>query len=147
MDVPRELGLDMDVVLQSFATGLPFLILHLFVTLVMLVGGVVLYTLTTPHKDFALVKDGNLAAAISLSGAILGLAIPLAFCMASSVSVAEIIIWGILAVAIQIVVFRLSDLLLKDLSTRIEEGELAPSILLAGIKLSVAAINAAAISG
>ena len=67
--------------------------------------------------------------------------------MASSVNVAEIIIWGILAVAIQIVVFRLCDLLLKDLSTRIEEGELAPSILLAGIKLSVAAINAAAISG
>ena len=113
----------------------------------MLVGGVVLYTLTTPHKDFALVKDGNLAAAISLSGAILGLAIPLAFCMASSVSVAEIIIWGILAVAIQIVVFRLSDLLLKDLSARIEKEELAPSILLAGIKLSVGAINAAAISG
>jgi len=137
----------MDVVLQSFAAGLPFLILHFFVTLAMLASGVVLYTLTTPHKDFALVKEGNLAASISLSGAILGLAIPLGFCMASSVTVAEIIIWGILAVAIQIVVFRLCDLLLKDLSTRIEEGELAPSILLAGIKLSVAAINAAAISG
>ena len=137
----------MDVVFQSFATGLPFLILHFFVTLAMLACGVVLYTLTPPHKDFALVKEGNLAASISLSGAILGLAIPLGFCMASSVNVAEIIIWGILAVAIQIVVFRLCDLLLKDLSTRIEEGELAPSILLAGIKLSVAAINAAAISG
>ena len=103
--------------------------------------------LITPEKLDPVVFSGNLAAAISLSGAILGLAIPLAFCMASSVSVAEIIIWGILAVAIQIVVFRLSDLLLKDLSTRIEKGELAPSILLAGIKLSVAAINAAAISG
>ena len=95
----------MDVVFQSFATGLPFLILHFFVTLAMLACGVVLYTLTTPHKDFALVKEGNLAASISLSGAILGLAIPLGFCMASSVNVAEIIIWGILAVAIQIVVF------------------------------------------
>ena len=143
----EDWGLDMDAVLQSFATGLPVLILHIFVTLAMLAGGVVLYTFTTPHKDFALVKDGNLAAAISLSGAILGLAIPLAFCMASSVNVAEIIIWGILAVAIQILVFRLCDLLLKDLSTRIEEGEMAPAVLLAGIKLSVAAINAAAISG
>ena len=59
----------MDVVFQSFATGLPFLILHFFVTLAMLACGVVLYTLTTPHKDFALVKEGNLAASISLSGA------------------------------------------------------------------------------
>lgn len=137
----------MDVVWQSFATGFPVLLLHLCVTLAMLAGGVVLYTFTTPHKDFALVKSGNLAAAISLSGATLGLAIPLAFCMAASVSVGEIVIWGVLAVIIQILVFRVCDLLLRDLSTRIEAGELAPAVLLAGIKLSVAAINAAAISG
>jgi len=137
----------MDVVLQSFATGFPVLLLHLCVTLAMLAGGVVLYTFTTPHKDFALVKSGNLAAAISLSGATLGLAIPLAFCMAASFSVGEIVIWGVLAVIIQILVFRVCDLLLRDLSTRIEAGELAPAVLLAGIKLSVAAINAAAISG
>jgi len=137
----------MGVVLQSFATGFPVLMLHLVVTLAMLAGGVMVYIVTTPHKDFALVRGGNLAAAISLSGAILGLAIPLAFCMASSVSVGEIVIWGLLAVVVQILVFRLADLLLRDLSTRIEDGELAPAVLLAGIKLSVAAINAAAISG
>ncbi len=137
----------MDVVLQSFAAGFPVLILHLTITLAMLAAGVVLYIFTTPHKDFALVREGNLAAAISLAGAVLGLAIPLAFCMASSVSVWEIVIWGVLAVVVQILVFRLTDLLLSDLSTRIEEGELAPAVLLAGIKLSVAAINAAAISG
>ncbi|MBT4689497.1 MAG: DUF350 domain-containing protein [Rhodospirillaceae bacterium] len=137
----------MDVVLQSFAAGFPVLMLHLLVTLAMLAGGVVLYTITTPHKDFALVREGNLAAAISLAGAILGLAIPLAFCMASSVSVAEIVIWGVLAVFVQILVFRLSDLLLRDLSSRIESGEMAAAVLLAGIKLSVAAVNAAAISG
>ncbi|MBT5190803.1 MAG: DUF350 domain-containing protein, partial [Rhodospirillaceae bacterium] len=105
----------MDVVLQSFAAGFPVLMLHFCVTLAMLAGGVTLYVFTTPHKDFALVRQGNLAAAISLSGAILGLAIPLAFCMASSVSVAEIVIWGLLAVAVQILVFRLSDFLLRDL--------------------------------
>ena len=137
----------MDVVLQSFAAGFPVLMLHLLVTLAMLAGGVVLYTITTPHKDFALVREGNLAAAISLAGAILGLAIPLAFCMASSVSVAEIVIWGVLAVFVQILVFRLSDLLLRDLSSRIESGEMAAAVLLAGIKLSVAAVNAAAFSG
>jgi len=137
----------MDVVLQSFVTGFPVLMLHLLVTLAMLAGGVWIYTVITPHKDLILVRDGNLAAAISLAGAILGLAIPLAFCMASSVSVGEIIIWGLLAVLVQILAFRLADLLLRDLSARIEGGEMAPAVLLAGIKLSVAAINAAAISG
>ena len=137
----------MDVVLQSFASGFPVLMLHFLVTLAMLTGGVVVYTVTTPHKDFALVRDGNLAAAVSLSGAVLGLAIPLAFCMASSVSAAEIVVWGLLAVVLQILAFRLSDLLLRDLSARIEGGEMAPAVLLAAIKLSVGAINAAAISG
>ena len=137
----------MDVVLQSFVTGFPVLMLHLLVTLAMLAGSVWLYTVITPHKDFTLVRDGNLAAAISLTGAILGLAIPLAFCMAPSVSVGEIVIWGLLAVLVQILAFTLADLLLRDLSARIEGGEMAPAVLLAGIKLSVAAINAAAISG
>ena len=137
----------MDVVLQSFVTGFPVLMLHLLVTLAMLAGGVWLYTVITPHKDFTLVRDGNMAAAISLTGAILGLAIPLAFCMAPSVSVGEIVIWGLLAVLVQILAFTLADLLLRDLSARIEGGEMAPAVLLAGIKLSVAAINAAAISG
>ena len=67
--------------------------------------------------------------------------------MASSVSVGEIVIWGLLAVLVQILAFTLADLLLRDLSARIEGGEMAPAVLLAGIKLSVAAINAAAISG
>ena len=69
----------MDVVLQSFVTGFPVLMLHLLVTLAMLAGGVWLYTVITPHKDFTLVRDGNLAAAISLAGAILGLQFPWPF--------------------------------------------------------------------
>ncbi|MDP6344534.1 MAG: DUF350 domain-containing protein [Alphaproteobacteria bacterium] len=137
----------MDVLLQAFAAGLPVLILHFLVTVAMLAGGVAVYTAVTPHKDFALVRQGNLAAAVSLAGAILGLAIPLAFCMASSVSVGEIVIWGLLALVVQILAFRISDLLLRDLSSRIEAGELAPALLLAAIKLALAAINAAAVSG
>ncbi len=45
----------MDVVLQSFASGFPVLMLHFLVTLAMLAGGIVVYTITTPHKDFTFV--------------------------------------------------------------------------------------------
>lgn len=137
----------MDVVLQSFLAGFPVLLMHFLVTIVMLAVGVTIYVWITPHKDVALVREGNVAAAISLSGAILGLAIPLAMSMSVSVNVADIVIWGLLTLVIQLIVFRLADLLLRDLSARIEAGEVAAALLLSAIKLAVAAITAAAVSG
>jgi putative membrane protein len=137
----------MQPVLQSFVAGLPVLLLHLSVTLAMLAGAVLVYVWTTPHREFALIREGNNAAAVSLSGAILGLAIPLAVCMAVSVNVFDIIVWGVLTLVIQIVVFRIVDLVLRDLPDRIDRGEMGSATLLAAIKLAVATINAAAISG
>ena len=137
----------MDAVLQSFLVGFPVLVLHFSVTVAMLALGVLVYIWVTPHKEFALVRAGNTAAAISLSAAVLGIGVPLAFCMAASVSVFDIVIWGALVVAIQLLAYKASDLLLKDLPTRIEAGELGPALVLAAVKLAVAAINAAAVSG
>lgn len=137
----------MEAVLQSFLAGFPVLLMHFFVTVVMLAAGVAVYVWITPHKDLALVKGGNVAAAISLSGAVLGLAIPLAMSMSVSVNVADIVIWGLLTLVIQLVVFRLTDLVLRDLPSRIESGEVAAALVLSAIKLAVAAVTAAAVSG
>ena len=137
----------MEAVLQSFLAGFPVLLMHFFVTVVMLAVGVAVYVWITPHKDLALVKEGNVAAAISLSGAVLGLAIPLAMSMSVSVNVADIVIWGLLTLVIQLVVFRLTDLVLRDLPARIESGEVAAALVLSAIKLAVAAVTAAAVSG
>lgn len=137
----------MDAVLQSFLAGSPVLLLHFFVTVAMLAVGVAAYVRITPHKDLALVKEGNVAAAVSLSGAVLGLAIPLAMSMSVSVNVADIAIWGLLTLVVQLVVFRLTDLILRDLPARIESGEVAAALVLSAIKLAVAAITAAAVAG
>ena len=137
----------MDAVIQSFMTGFPVLLLHFAMTLSILAAGVWIYMLITPHKELALIREGNTAAAISLSGAVLGLAIPLAFSMSVSVNVLDILVWGVLALVIQLACFWVMDKLMGHLSRRIDEGELGPAILLTGVKLSVAAVNAAAISG
>ena len=137
----------MDAVLQSFLTGFPVLLMHFLVTIGMLVVGVAVYIWITPHKDLALVREGNIAAAISLSGAILGLAIPLAMSMSVSVNVGDIVIWGLLTLIIQLIVFRLSDLILPGLSARIEAGEVAAAMMLSAMKLAAAAVTAAAVSG
>ena len=137
----------MDGAIQSFLSGIPFLLTHFGVTIVMLVVGAFIYIKITSHNEMALIRDGNNAAAVSLSGAILGLSIPLAFCMANSVNVYDIVIWGLVTLVIQLVTFWIIDLWLRDLSRKIEDGQVGTAILLASVKLAVASINAAAISG
>ena len=137
----------MDAAIQSFLAGIPFLLSHFGVTVLMLVIGVFIYMRITSHDERKLIREGNTAAAVSLAGAILGLAIPLAFCMASSVNVYDIVIWGIVTLVIQLATFWIIDIWLRDLSKRIEEGQVGTAILLVSVKLAVASINAAAVSG
>ena len=137
----------MDAVIQSFLAGFPVLMLHSSVTIAMLVAGVVIYVWMTPWDEVALIRGGNTAAAVSLGGAIIGLAIPLAFAMAASLSVWDILIWGAVTLVLQIVAYRIADLVLKDLPKRIEAGEMGAAVLMVAIKLAAAAINAAAVAG
>jgi len=137
----------MDPVFQSFLNGLPTLLLHFSVTVAMLALGIGIYQWITPWREMDLIRSGNMAAATSFSGAIVGLALPLAFCMATSVSVLDIIIWGVVALVVQLFTFRLADIFLKGLPKRIEDGEMGAAILVVAVKLAVAMINAAAIAG
>ncbi|MCR9072384.1 MAG: DUF350 domain-containing protein [Alphaproteobacteria bacterium] len=137
----------MQAVIDSLLSGLPYLILHLTVTLAMLAIGAWLYEKITPIRELDLIRAGNVAAAVSYSGALLGLAIPLAVCMAASVNVVDIVVWGVVALALQLAVVRLVEAVLGGLWHRIEGDEVGPAILVAAVKLSVAVVNAAAISG
>jgi len=137
----------MTPVIQSFLAGFPVLLLHSSVTLAILGVGVFLYVRITPYDEIALIRDGNTSAAVSLGGAILGLAIPLAFSMASSIGVWEILIWGPVTLILQLIAYRFTDLILRDLPKRIIDGEMGPAILLIFIKLAVSAVNAAAVTG
>ena len=136
----------MEAALHSFLAGIPFLLTHFAVTIAMLVAGVFVYMWITPHDEMKLIREGNSAAAVSLAGAILGLAIPLSVCMAHSASVWDIVIWGLVTLVLQLATFKVIDLWLRDLSKRIEDGEIGTAILLVSIKLAVALINGAAVS-
>ena len=137
----------MEPIIQSFLVGFPVLMLHSFVTLSILVAAVFLYVKITPYDELVLIKEGNTAAAVSLAGAIIGFALPLSFAMASSVTVYEILIWGPVTLLLQLVAFRITDALLSDLPKRIIAGEIGPAIFLVSIKIAIAAINAAAVTG
>lgn len=133
--------------LQAFAAGFPITLLHGGLTVLFLILGAALYILLTPHREIALIREGNTAAAMSLGGVLLGLAIPLAISLTASTSLVEIVIWGASTIAVQLLVFRIVDLILHGLPQRIQEGEMASATLLVAAKLATAIILAAAMRG
>ena len=136
----------MEPALNSFIAGFPVFLSHFALTVLLLFVGVVVYQAITPHHEMRLIREGNTAAAISLGGMIIGLGLPLAVSLANSVTLIDILIWGVVALAIQLVTYFAIDALLRGLSKRIEQGQIASAILLAAAKIAVAGINAAALS-
>lgn len=132
---------------QAFASGFPTTLAHLGVTLALLAGGGIIYALFTPWKEIALIREGNAAAAVAFSGVLIGLAIPLAVSLSVSTSLKDITLWGVATVVLQLLAFRIVDLLLTGLPQRIREGEVAAAVLLVGARLSTALILAAALTG
>jgi putative membrane protein len=133
--------------IQAFTTGFPVTLLHAGVTVLILFLGASLYVLLTPHREITLIREGNSAAALSLGGVMLGLAIPLAVSLHASTSLIEIGIWGASTVVVQLLVFRVVDLILHGLPNRIQDGEVSAAALLVGAKLATAIILAAAVAG
>lgn len=138
---------NLSLILDSLGTGLPVLVLHFVVTLLLLCLGVACYTRITPYRERSLVAEGNVAAGIVLAGSIVGLAVPLAATLATSLVLLDIIVWGLVALVLQLVTFAAATLLFRDLRTMIETGNVAAAITLAGIQLAVALLNAGAMAG
>ena len=130
--------------IQAFAAGFPVFLAHAGVTVLILLAAAALYVLLTPHKEITLIRQGNTAAALSLGGVLVGLAIPLAASLRASTNVIEIGLWGAVTVVVQLLVFRLVDMLLRGLPKRIQEGEMSAAALLVGAKIATALIIAAA---
>ena len=130
--------------IQAFASGFPVFLLHTLITVAILFAASTLYILLTPHKEITLIREGNTAAALSLGGVLVGLAVPLAASLRASTNVIEIALWGVVTVVVQLLVFRLVDMILKGLPKRIQEGEVSAAALLVGAKLATAIVIAAA---
>ena len=135
----------MEGVLQTLLLGLPVFLGHFGVALLMLGIGVVLYLLITPVNEYRLIKEGNTSAALTLGAAMLGISISLGAALGGSVNLWDIVIWGSVAILLQLAVFFLVDRVLSDLAHRIRADEMSAALILASTKLSIALLNAAAI--
>jgi len=105
-----------------------------------------IYVLVTPWPEFALIRAGNAAAATALVGALLGFCLPLANTIAHSVSLTDVVLWSLVALAVQVLVHVGMRLMLPHLKQAIEADRPAAGITAAGFSVCFGLINAACLT-
>jgi putative membrane protein len=137
----------LDHILDVLGGALPTLLAQFGITVILLAIGVALYQILTPFHERSLVAQGNSAAGIVLTGAILALAIPLASTLATSTALIDIVLWGIVGLVLQLVTLLVVALTLRGLKEQIERGNDAAALTLAATQVAVALLNAGAMAG
>ena len=130
---------------QSLA-GLPAFLLYFSLAMALLGLFIAVYVAVTPYKELTLIREGNAAAAISLGGAVVGFVLPLARAVTQSVSALDLVVWGLVALVVQVVVFFLVGKLVPRFAEAIREGRIAGAILLASLAIGVGLLNAASMT-
>lgn len=115
-------------------------------SLVALAVAIAIYVAITPVREFALIEAGNSAAAISLAGALLGLAIPIGSAIAHSRDLFDLLVWSLVALLAQLIVYAVVCGLWRGLARRIAEGSHAHAIALGAIAVAVGVLNAACLT-
>jgi len=105
-----------------------------------------LYVRLTPYHEFRLIRDGNLAAALALLGALAGFTLPVASAVAHSVGLVDMALWALLAMAVQSALYLLIARLLPEIPQGISGGVTAHGALLGGMSLCLGVLNAACIT-
>ena len=132
-------------IFDSFA-GFDDFLVYLAISLLLLYCFVWLYIRVTPWAEMKLIRAGNMAASFSLSGAILGFIVPLSAAVKYSVNIVDMVIWGLIALGVQILAFVVVKMLVPSLSADIEAGNGAQGFFLGTTSLAVGLVNAACMS-
>jgi putative membrane protein len=132
-------------VFDSFA-GFDDFLLYLVVSLAYLAVFVALYIRVTPFREIALIREGNMAASFSLSGALLGFIVPLASAVQHSVGLVDMAIWGSIAMVVQLLTFVVVKLLIPSITQDIPANKGSAGFFLGSLSLGVGLLNAACMS-
>lgn len=126
-----------------FLATLPNFLAYLGTAIVLLVAFVAIYLYVTPYDEINLIRANNTAAAISLSGAVLGFAMPIANVIAHSDTLLDLAVWGVIAGIVQLLAWMVARVALPRLKEAIAAGQVAPATFVAALSLTMGLLNAA----
>lgn len=130
----------------AFLTALVAFAGHLVLAVILAGVFLYLYMRTTPHEEIDLIRQGNTAAAIGLSGALIGICLVLANAIRISHGLLETLVWGLIALAVQVAGHYVASRMLPRLYQAISEGDVAAAIVKAAIAIGLGMLNAASMT-
>jgi putative membrane protein len=121
--------------LGYFAGSLILLAIFLWLHKVLLLGA-----------EWRLIREGNVAAALSVAGAAGGFALPLASAIVHSAGFADMVVWAAISGVVQFGCFGAMRLLRRDVVATLARGDMAEATMIAAFSLIVGTLNAACLS-
>lgn len=132
--------------IAEYLSGFPAFIAHFALAACFLALFAVVYTRITRHNEFDLMRTGNMAAAVSLAGSLIGFSIPLAATVEYSASILDNTLWAAVSLVVQVGIYYIARLFLDDLSGRIERGEISAGIWLGAVSVAGGQLVAASMT-
>ncbi|MCC2979520.1 MULTISPECIES: DUF350 domain-containing protein [unclassified Sphingomonas] len=127
-----------------FIGTLPHFLAYFTAAIGLALAFLAVYVAITPHREFALIRDGNAAASIQLVGTFLGFALPVAMVISHSVSIPDMLMWSAVAALVQLLVFfAISRLLFRAIEKKIGDGCVASGIFVGGMGIGVGVLQSA----
>ena len=124
-------------------SALPAFFSYFGTSMALLFAFLLVYVKITPYNEVALIREGNIAASISLAGALMGFALPIANVIAHSDTLEDLLAWGAVAGMIQLMLYLIARLAFPRLAEDIIHGRPAPAVFLAISSTVVGILNAA----
>jgi putative membrane protein len=132
----------MDMVMRALS-NLPIFALYFSISLVLVGIYLTTYVAATAHNEFTLIRNNVVAAALALGLSMIGFVIPLSSAIIYAQSIVEYVVWGGVAILVQILVYWLVRLIIPNLSERIARNEIAAALFVGAASLAAGIINAA----
>ncbi|KJK20684.1 DUF350 domain-containing protein [Cupriavidus basilensis] len=121
-------------------------LIYILASFAMLGLFLLVYTRITPHREFELIRQGNVAAALSLGGAVLGFSLTLSASIQHNAAFSMFVLWGFGAFVVQVLAYVLVARALHGVSEQITADNRGMGALMGVVSLSAGIVNAACLA-
>jgi putative membrane protein len=104
---------------------------------------VMIYIQITPHNETKLIREGNAAAALGLGAAVIGFIFPLTLVISVSHTLGDVVLWGAIALLVQILGHAICRMLMPTLTADIAAGKFSAAIVIATVAIGLGMLQAA----
>nr|ELR5112441.1 DUF350 domain-containing protein [Providencia stuartii] len=134
--------MDVSIILSALLS----FISYFFIGTIMVLVFLFIYTRISRHNEWVLIKQNNIAAGIAFIGAMIGYITPLSSAISHSVSVLDCVIWGVIALLVQLLVLGATKIYMPKISEKIEQNNISAGLFLGGTSLGFGILNAVSMS-